>query len=172
MEQVLLALAALSVLFSLWAAIFATRASGAARRAQREAADRWEAAIRPQPKISFPVPPAMSRPLEVEVENLGGAVMASVVVVQSGDNIYSGDPALPEKAAPRRILLESAMKAWHPAPQPTCLLLAAKDQGGGWWDCLAGGRVKGDARRWLDQRLREMRLDGAVTVSDPPPHKR
>ncbi len=171
-EALLLGLGGLAVVFSLWAAIFATRADGSARRAAREAAARWEAAIRPVPKVSFPVPPAMSRPLEVEVENLGGAVTASVLVVQSGDSVYAGDPSLPEKAAPRRVMLEPAVKAWQPAPKPHCLLLAAKDQGGGWWDCLAGTRVKGDPRRWLDQRLKEMRLDGAVAFADPPPRSK
>src|SRR5690348_6285920 len=103
-----LALAALALLFAAWAAVFATRADRSARRAAREAAQRWDALAQPRPRVSFPVPPVMSRPLEVEVENLGGAGVASVLVVQSGDSVYSGDPGLPEKSAPRRVLLQPA----------------------------------------------------------------
>jgi hypothetical protein len=87
----------------------------------------------------------------------GGAV-----IVQAADDLYAGELTMPEKAAPRRITLQPAMKAWQRASRPRCLLLVARDVNGRCWDCLDGTRLIKDPRKWLTTQLRELRLQGVV----------
>lgn len=149
--------------FSLWAAVFATRADMATRRAKALADERWEASARPLPVFNFTNPaPPVGQPLEVEVQNLGGALAAGAVIVQHGDDLFAAELTMPEKSAPRRILLTPVMKAWQKANQPRCLLLVSRDVGGKCWDGLDGNKVIKDPRRWLPSRLRELRLQGVV----------
>jgi hypothetical protein len=161
-EQIVVGLAAITAAFALWAAIFATRADGAARRAGKVADARWETATKPVPQITFTGPPAPNQPIEVEVQNLGGTLVAGGVIVQAGDDLYASELILPEKAPPRRILLQPAMKAWQRAGQPSCLLLVARDVSGRYWNCLDAGQPIKDPRRWLAGQLRELRLQGVV----------
>src|SRR5205807_736501 len=51
--QIGVALLGATALFALWAAIFATRADRATRRATRLAGERWEASTKPVPHITF-----------------------------------------------------------------------------------------------------------------------
>ena len=121
-EQIVVGLAVVTVVLALWAAVFATRADRASRRAIKLADARWEATTRPVPHLTFTSSPAPGQPIEVEVENLGGTLTAGGVIVQAGDDLYAGELTLPEKAAPRRVLLQPAMKAWQRTNQPRCLL--------------------------------------------------
>jgi len=161
-DQILLLLAVGTAALALWAAVFATRADLSSRRALRLADTRWEATTKPIPHLTFTSPPAPGQPIEVEVENLGGTLMAGGVIVQAADDLYASDLTLPEKATARRILLQPAMKAWQRSNQPRCLLLVARDVNGRCWNCLEGSTPIKDPRKWLAGQLRELRLQGVV----------
>lgn len=161
-EQVLIGLAAGAVLLALWAAVFATRADMASRRAIKAADARWEATTRPVPHLTFIGSPGPGQPIELEVENLGGTLTAGGVIVQAADDLYAGELTLPEKAPPRRIVLQPAMKAWQRAGEPRCLLLVARDVSGRCWDCVDGNKPVKDPRKWLAVQLKELRLQGVV----------
>ena len=161
-EQVVVGLGAITAVLALWAAIFATRADKASRRAIRLADARWEATTKPVPHLAFTSPPSPGQPIEVEVENLGGTLTAGGVIVQAADDLYAGELTLPEKSSPRRIVLQPAMKAWQRTSQPRCLLLVARDVNGRCWDCLDGAKLVKDPRKWLTSQLRELRLQGVV----------
>ena len=160
--EILVALIVVTALLALWAAVFATRADFASRRATKLADARWEATTRPVPRLTFTSSPSAGQPIEVEVENLGGTLTAGGVIVQAADDLYAGEMSMPEKAAPRRILLQPAMKAWQRASRPSCLLLVARDVNGRYWNCLDPGKPIKDPRKWLAGQLRELRLQGVV----------
>jgi hypothetical protein len=161
-EQILIGLTGVAVLLALWAAVFATRADMASRRATKIADARWEATTRPVPHLTFIGTPAPGQPIELEVENLGGTLTAGAVIVQAADDLYAGELTLPEKAPPRRIVLQPAMKAWQRAGQPRCLLLVARDISGRCWDAADGNKAIKDPRKWLAGQLRDLRLQGVV----------
>jgi hypothetical protein len=161
-EPLLIGLAAGAVLFALWAAVFATRADMASRRAIKVADARWDASTRPVPHLTFIGSPAAGQPIELEVENLGGTLTAGGVIVQASDDLYAGELTLPEKASPRRIVLQPAMKAWQRSLEPRCLLLVARDVSGRCWDCVDGNKPIKDPRKWLAGQLKELRLQGVV----------
>ncbi len=161
-EQVLIGLAAGAVVLALWSAVFATRADVASRRAIKSADARWEATTRPVPHLTFIGSPAAGHPIELEVENLGGTLTAGGVIVQAADDLYAGELTLPEKAPPRRMVLQPAMKAWQRTSEPRCLLLVARDVSGKCWDCVDGNKPVKDPRKWLAGRLKELRLQGVV----------
>jgi len=160
-DQIVVTLVVVATLLALWAAVFATRADRASRRAGKLADARWEAATKPVPHLTFTGSPAPNQPIEVEVDNLGGTAIAGGVIVQAADDLYAGELTMAEKAPPRRILLQPAMKAWQRASQPRCLLLVARDVNGRTWNCLDGKPIK-DPKKWLAAQLRDLRLQGAV----------
>jgi hypothetical protein len=161
-EQELLALGVATALLALWAAIFATRADAAARGARADAHQRWDDSIRPVPHFTFTSPPSPGQSIELDVENLGGTMVAGAVIVQHGDDLFAGELTLPEKAPARRIVLAPVLKAWQKTGQPRCLLLAGRDVSGRCWDCLDGTKVIKDPKRWLANQLRDLRLQGVV----------
>jgi hypothetical protein len=160
--EIVVVLAAVTALFALWAAVFATRADRAARGARKDADARWEATTKPVPHITFTSAPSPNQPIEIEIQNLGGTLVAGGVIVQAADDLYAAELTMAEKSAPRRILLQPAMKAWQRASQPRCLLLVARDVNGRTWDCLDGNKLIKDPRKWLAGQLRDLRLQGAV----------
>jgi hypothetical protein len=161
-EQIVVGLAAITAAVALWAAIFATRADRASRRAIKIADARWEATTKPVPRLAFTSPPAPGQPIEIEVANLGGTLVTGGVIVQASDDLYAGELTMAEKAPPRRLMLQPAMKAWQRASQPRCLLLVARDIDGRCWDCLDGSKLIKDPRKWLASQLRDLRLQGVV----------
>ena len=160
--EVLFGVAVAAALLSLWAAIFATRADRASRRALKAADLRWESTTKPVPHITFQRPPAPGQPIEVAIENLGGTLAAGGVIVQAGDDLYAGELTLPEKAPARSVSLDPVMKAWQRTSQPRTLLLVVRDVGGRCWDGMNGGQPIKDPRKWLAGQLRELRLQGGV----------
>jgi hypothetical protein len=160
--QIVVGLAVVTLLAASWAAVFATRADRASRRAIKLADARWEAQTRPVPHLTFIGSPGAGQPIELEVENLGGPLTAGAVIVQAADDLYAGELTMPEKAAPRRIVLQPAMKAWQRAAQPRCLLLVARDINGRTWDCVDGNKLIKDPRKWVSGQLRDLRLQGVV----------
>ena len=104
----------------------------------------------------------VSRAGASEVENLGGTLTAGGVIVQASDDLYAGELSLPEKAPPRRIVLQPAMKAWQRSLEPRCLLLVARDVSGRTWDCVDGNKPIKDPRKWLAGQLKDLRLQGVV----------
>ena len=160
-EQIVVGLAVVTAFLALWAAVFATSADRASRQAGKLADARWETVTKPVPHLTFTGTPSPNQPIEVEIENLGGTLAAGGVIVQAADDLYAGELTMAEKAPPRRVLLQPAMKAWQRATQPRCLLLVARDVNGRWWNCLDGKVIK-DPRKWLAGQLRELRLQGVV----------
>jgi hypothetical protein len=160
--QMLLGLGIATALLALWAAVFATRADFATRRATALATQRWEDTVRPSPRLSFTRAPAPGQAIELEVENLGGTLAAGAVIVQAGDDLYAGELTLPEHAPPRRIFLNPVLKAWQRKTQPSCLLLVGRDLSGKCWDYLDGNKAVREPRKWLPTQLRELRLQGIV----------
>ncbi|MDQ6878796.1 MAG: hypothetical protein M3082_14130 [Candidatus Dormibacteraeota bacterium] len=161
-EHVLLGLGVTTALLALCAAVFATRADRAARHAAELANKRWEDTVRPAPYLKFTTPPPPGKAIELDVENLGGRLVAGAVIVQAGDDLYAGELILPEHAPPRRISIRPVMKAWQKRTQPGCLLLLGRDLSGKCWDSLDGNKAVDDPRKWLDEQLRELRLSGIV----------
>jgi hypothetical protein len=160
--QILVGLAAVTALLALWAAVFATRADGALRRAAKLADSRWEASTKPVPHLTFLGPPSPGQPLDIDVENLGGMIAAGGIIVQAAEDLYTGELTLAEKSPARRVQLQPTMKAWQRSNQPRCLLLVARDVSGRCWDCLDGGKPISDPRKWLNAQLRDLRLQGVV----------
>lgn len=161
-SQLFLLLVGATTAFALWAAIFATRADRAVRRAQREAAARWESSTKPVPHVAFTAFAAPGESIQVQVENLGGTLAAGGVIVQSGDEIYAGELTLPEKAPARPVSFPFIVKAWQRTAQPKCLLLIARDVSGRCWNCLDAGQPIKDPRKWLNAQLRDLRMQGMV----------
>jgi len=157
-----LILGVVSAVLAAGALFFAFRAQRTAHAVGVAADRRWDDMVRPRPRFTFTSAPAPNQAIEVEVENLGGALAAGAVIVQHGDNLFAGELSLPEKAPPRRMLLNPVVQAWQRSPQPRCLLLAARDITGRTWDCLDGTKVIKDPKRWMQAQLRELRLQGIV----------
>jgi hypothetical protein len=160
--QIVIALAAATAISALWAAIFATRADRATRRAIRLADRRWESSTKPVPHLSFTDFTAPGQSIQVQIENLGGTLAGCGVIVHSNDEIYAGELTLPEKAPARPISLPFIVKAWQRVPQPKPLMLIARDVGGQCFDCLDGSKPIKDPRKWVAARLRELRMQGMV----------
>jgi hypothetical protein len=160
-QVVLLSVA--SAAFALWAAVFATRADFATRRAIRESNTRWEASMRPVPHITFTEFAAPGQSIQVQVENLGGTLAGCAIILQNADEIYATELTLPEKAPARPISLPFIVKAWKRVSQPQPLLLIARDVSGRCFDCLDGGKQVKDPQKWVTSRLRELRMQGMVT---------
>ncbi len=160
------ALAALACVLAAAAAGFAFLGYRAAADARAKADQRWDATVRPRPHLSFTAPPPPGQPIELEVENLGGALAAGAIIAEYGEYLYACELTLPDKAAPRRILVPAVMKAWKRAPQPAFLMIAGRDVSGRWWNCLNGMAEIKDPARWGSANLRELRLIGAVTFPE------
>jgi hypothetical protein len=162
LNNFLFGLGVMTALFALWAAVFATRADMATRRATGLATKRYEDSVRPAPRLSFTSPPSPGQAIELEVENLGGTLVAGAVIVQAGDDLYAGELTMPEHAPPRRIHVNPVLKAWQRKNHPECLLLVGRDLSGKCWDHLDGNKSIGEPRKWLTEQLRELRLQGIV----------
>jgi hypothetical protein len=165
-QSVSIALSALAAVLAAVAAFFAFRADRAARDTRAKADRRWDDSVRPRPHLTFTAPPAPGQPIELEVENLGGAMASGAVVAEYADDLYACELTLAEKAAPRRILVPAVMKAWQKAKKPTFLMLAGRDVSGRWWDCLDGTSQIKDPKRWADAQLRDLKLQGAVSFPE------
>jgi hypothetical protein len=161
-----LILSALSAVLAGGALFFAFRAERTAHAVEVAADRRWDDMVRPRPRFTFVSPPSPGQAVEVEVENLGGTLAAGAVIAEYGGDLYACELSLPDKAPPRRLLLPPVMKAWQKARQPAFLMVAGRDVGGRWWDCLNGAKVIKDPRRWVDTHLKDLRLQGAVTFPE------
>ncbi len=153
-EQMLVLVAAAA---AVWAAFFATRADWATRRAMK----RFDAATKPVPNIVFGQA-APGQSVELEVENLGGTLVAGGIIVHVSDELYAGELTLPDKAPPRRLSLPFVVKAWKRQLEPQCLVLLARDASGRCWDYVDGGKQVKNPRRWLSKQLRELRMTGMI----------
>lgn len=160
--QILVGLSLITPLLAFWAAVFATRADRASRRAVKLADSRWEALTKPVPRLTFPSPPVPGQAIDVDVENVGGTLAAGGLIVQSGDELYAGELTLAEKAPQRRMSFPPVVKAWQKVPKPKVLLLVVRDVGGECWDCLDGGKQIKEPPKWLAGQLRELRMQGIV----------
>lgn len=163
---VAIALGVASTVLAAVAAFFAFLATRLAVDIRSKADRRWDDAVRPRPHLSFTIPPAPGQPIELEVENLGGAMASGAVVAMYGEDLYACELALADKAAPKRILVPAVMKAWQRSKAPSFLMIAGRDVSGRWWNCLDGMSEIKDPKRWADNSLREMRLQGAVAFPE------
>src|SRR5437879_12178623 len=87
--QIGVALLGATALFALWAAIFATRADRATRRATRLAGERWEASTKPVPHITVTDFASARQSIPVQVENLGGILAGCGISLQHGADLYA-----------------------------------------------------------------------------------
>ena len=165
-QNVAIGLGALTSVLAAMGAFFAFLAFRTARDTRTKADRRWDDTVRPRPHLSFTVPPSPGQPIELEVENLGGAMVSGAVVAEYGADLYACELTLPDKAAPRRILVPPVMKAWQQAKKPAFLMMAARDVSGRWWNCLDGASQIKDPKRWGEGRLRELRLQGAANFPE------
>lgn len=156
--QIVVGLVVVTALLALWAAVFATRADGASRRAIK----RWDLAARPIPNVIFTGQVVPGQAIELQVENLGGTLAAGGIIVHAGDELYATDLALPEKAPPRPLSLHFVVKAWKRQLEPQCLVLVVRDVSGRCWDYADGGKLVKNPRRWLSNQLRELRMQGMI----------
>lgn len=154
----LIGLVILTLALAAWAALFATRADFAARKAFRA----WESSTKPQPNIVFTGRVSPGQAIELEIENLGGTLAAGGLIVHASDELYVGEMSLPQNAPPRQLSLRFVVKAWKRALEPECLVFVGKDIGGRCWDYADGGRQVKNPRRWLSGQLRELRMQGMV----------
>ena len=170
-----LVVSAAAAVLAAGALLFAFRAERTAHAVGVAAERRWDDMVRPRPRLSFAAPPAPNQAVEVEVENLGGTLVAGAIVAAYGEDLFACELTLPEKAPPRRILMPPVLKAWQRSRQPAFLMVAGRDVSGRWWDCLDGMKVIKDPRRWVEMHLKDLRLQGAVSfpeLSGSPPPKR
>ncbi len=154
-EQVLVLVAAAA---AVWAALFATRADWSMRRALRQ----FDVATKPVPNIVFTGRIAPGQSVELEVENLGGTLVAGGVIVHVSDELYAGELILPDKAPPRQMSLPFVVKAWKRQLEPQCLVLIARDSSGRCWDYVDGGKQVKNPRRWLRKQLGDLRMQGMI----------
>ena len=161
-----IAIGALSSFLAAAAAVFAFLGYRAAADARGKADERWEDMVRPSPHLTFTTPPSPGQPIELEVENFGGAMASGAIVAMFGEDVYACELTLPDKAPPRRILVPAVMKAWQKAAKPSFLMIAGRDVTGRWWNCLDGISLIKDPRRWAETSLRELRLQGAVAFPE------
>ena len=133
---------------------------------RRKTDQRWEDAVRPRPHLTFTTPPGAGQPIELEVENFGGAMASGAIVAEYGDDIYACELTLPDKATPRRILVPPVMKAWKRTTKPAFLMIAGRDVSGRWWNCLDGIAEIKEPKRWAENNLRELKLTGAVSFPE------
>lgn len=157
-NQIALAFMVMTALFALWAAVFATRADRATRRAIKS----FDTATKPVPNIVFTGQVAPGQAIELEVENLGGTLAGGGIIVHASDELYAGELTLPDKAPPRRVSLRFVVKAWKRQLEPQCLVLVGRDVSGRCYDYADGGRQVKNPRRWLSGRLKELRMQGMV----------
>src|SRR5437899_3708437 len=108
--QIGVALLGATALFALWAAIFATRADRATRRATRLAGERWEASTKPVPHITFTEFASPGQSIQVQVENLGGILAGCGMILQKGDELYAGEVTLPRRRRHARSPFRSSSK--------------------------------------------------------------
>jgi len=148
------------------AAFFAFVSTRLALDIRSKADRRWDDTVRPRPHVSFTTPPAPGQPIELEVENLGGAMASGALVAMYGEDVYACELTLSDKAAPKRILVPAVMKAWQRAKAPSFLMIAGRDVSGRWWNCLDGISEIKDPKRWADTNLRDMHLQGAVAFPE------
>ena len=165
-STIAIALGIASTVLAAVAAFFAFTATRLAYDIRSKADRRWEDATRPRPHLSFTNPPAPGQPIELEVENLGGAMAAGAVVAMYGEDLYACELTLADKAAAKRILVPAVMKAWQRTKTPSFLMIAGRDVSGRWWNCLDGMAEIKDPKRWADNNLREMHLQGAVAFPE------
>ncbi len=159
-------LAGVSCVLAGAAAVFGFLGFKVAADARATADRRWDDTVRPRPHLSFTNPPSPGQPIELEVENLGGAMASGALVAEFGEDLYACELTLPDKAAARRILVPAVMKAWQRASKPAFLVVAARDVSGRWWNCLDGMAEIKEPARWADTTLRGLRLTGAVSFPE------
>lgn len=143
---------------AVWAAFFATRADWSIHRALKQ----WDAATKPVPNIVFTGQVAPGQSVDLEVENLGGTMVAGGIIVHVSDELYAGDLTLADKASPRHISVPFVVKAWKRQLEPQCLVLVARDSSGRCWDYVDGGKRVKNPRRWLTKQLRDLRMQGMI----------
>ncbi len=157
-SQLFLVLTGATTLFALWSAIFATRADWSMRRALKH----WDTATKPVPNIVFTGGVSPGQTVDLEVENLGGTLVAGGLIVHVSDELYAGELSMPEKAPPRHVSIPFVVKAWKRQLEPQCLVLIARDAGGRCFDYVDGGKEIKNPRRWLSKQLRELGMQGMI----------
>ena len=156
-----------TVLVGGWAAVYATRADVATRRAMRREEERHDQEVRPRLEpVGFPRP--LQKPFQMEIANRGGATPLFAVAIQSEDLIYITSGSLDEHAR-EPFLFQYVGQLNYKTLDFSTPFVVAQDRMGRWWDCtlqhfLAGKLIEGPLRPWLDARLKERGLAEMLDV--------
>lgn len=146
-----------------WAALFATRADSATRKAMREADERHDQEVRPRLEpIGVPAGPLAPHDFGMQVANRGGATPLFAFVIQSEDQIFITSGSLGEHTR-EPFNFTWVGKLTYKTGAFSTPFVVAQDRHGRWWDCtlqhfLAGQLIEGSLRAWLDRRLVERGL--------------
>jgi hypothetical protein len=158
---------AVTVLVGGWAAVYATRADLATRRAMRREEERHDQEVRPRLEpVGFPRP--LQKSFQMEIANRGGATPLFAFAIQSEDLIYITSGSLDEHAR-EPFLFQYVGQLSYKTGDFSTPFVVAQDRMGRWWDCtlqhfLAGKLIEGPLRPWLDARLKERGLAEMLDV--------
>jgi hypothetical protein len=146
-----------------WAAVFATRADAATRKAMRDAEERHDQEVRPRLEpVGVPPGPLAPHDFGMQVANRGGATAMFAFVVQSDDQIFITSGSLDEHTREPFNFKWVGQLTYKTGAFSTPFVVA-QDRHGRWWDCtlqhfLAGRLIEGSLRTWIDRRLAERGL--------------
>jgi hypothetical protein len=159
----------LATVAGVWAAVFATRADSATRRAMRDSDQRHDQEIRPRLE-PVGVRNAEYQPanFRMEIANRGGATPLFVFTVQSAQHVYITSGTLDEHTREPFDFTYVGDLSYGTGYFSTPFVVA-QDRLGRWWDCtlqhfLAGRLIEGSFRRWIDARLAERGLQKLLDV--------
>jgi hypothetical protein len=133
--------------------------------AQRKAAERYEAAIEPRPRLGTWSPSPLrvggsNTPdgLSIEVINAGGAAVHTLWIVEYIGALYASSAPLASGAVQRMEFYHRALMVGAGSPKPTPRIVAAEDVHGRWWDCLRRTHIDEDVIIWWSDRARSIGL--------------
>lgn len=168
-ETITVAGIGVTVLIGGWAAVYATRADRATRRAMRREEERHDQAVRPRLEpVGVRAEALPGAPFVMEIANRGGATPLFAFVVQSDERIFIASGSLDEHAR-EPFKFDYVGPLSYGTGHFSTPFVVAQDRMGRWWDCtlnhfLAGRLIQGPLRPWLDARLKERGLSDLLDV--------
>ena len=142
-EQAALVVAAVAVVLTAILVFQGVRSRNIAKRSDKAAERRWEASIRPRPKVGFSDPSQMFAPgpaVTITASNQGGAITSGLVVAHVRDRLYIGGILMPAQAPATTSTLLPIAGAfpeayWNGNMVSEIIAVYAVDVEGGMWEC-------------------------------------
>ena len=144
----------------IWAAVFATRADAATRKAMLDASERYDQEARPRLEpVGVQAREYGPTNFVMEIANRGGATPLFVFTVQSERHTFIASGSLDEHTRESFEFMYVG-DVLYSTGQFSTPFVVAQDRLGRWWDCtlqhlLAGTVIKGSFHKWIDARLAE-----------------